>query len=419
MRRLIRRIFIFTFTRLWLKSVPSDLNVILKPKPRKSSPINTSAFSAGRVGLAVAIAAILAASCYTAFSPGNLSVASTEPDVDPALLAGTVPGQAPPTAPQAELGAGSFDAPLTGVSGANIRRTQFSDGSEVSVYSPKDRSSAGAVLINGQRFGQDAISASRPNDDLIESSDYGPLPKIGSDGLRPMEQYARPWSGARGTRIAIVVGGIGLSQTGSQKAIATLPSEVTLGFAASGNSLQRWMQEARREGHELLLQMPMQAFGEQGGEGKLITNVDPQANLDVLRKALGKFTNYTGVMNHLGGQLLANEAAFSPIAGEIASRGLLFLDDGTSAQSKAGSVAQKKAYPTAFGDMVLDNEVDEAAILKRLDDLERLARRNGTAIATASAFDETISAVTKWVNEAQTRGIEVVGVASLISDRQQ
>ena len=79
--------------------------------------------------------------------------------------------------------------------------------------------------------------AATPNDDLIEDTPEGHLPIVGPDGLRPMEQYARPWSGARGTRIAIVVGGLGLSQTGTQKAIRTLPGEITLAFAATGNSL--------------------------------------------------------------------------------------------------------------------------------------------------------------------------------------
>ena len=68
--------------------------------------------------------------------------------------------------------------------------------------------------------------------------------------------------------------------------------------------------------------------------------------------------------------------------------------------------------------MVLDSEIEEMAILRKLDDLERLARRNGTAIGVGSAFDETVSAVAKWVSEAQSRGIEIVGVASLVSDRQ-
>lgn len=350
-------------------------------------------------------------------APGNLGQASTQENVDEALLARMAQANQLKEAAPTPLASPEFSV-LNGNSGAHIRRMQFSDGREVNVYSPKDRGTSGAVMLSGQRFGQDPMLAMRPNEELIEQSQYGPLPIIAADGLRPMEQYARPWSGARGTRIAIVVGGIGLSQTGSQKAIATLPSQVTLGFAASGNSLQRWMQEARRKGHELLLQVPMQAFGEAGGEGKLVANAAPAANLELLRRSMAKITNYTGVMNHLGGQFLASDAALSPIIDEVAGRGLLFLDDGTSAQSKAGEIAEANSYPAAFGDMVLDSEVDEGAIMRRLDDLERLARRNGTAIATASAFDETISAVSQWVNEAEARGIEIVGVASLISDRQ-
>ena len=32
----------------------------------------------------------------------------------------------------------------------------------------------------------------------------------------PFDVYARPWSGARGARVAIVIGGLGVSQTGTQ-----------------------------------------------------------------------------------------------------------------------------------------------------------------------------------------------------------
>lgn len=368
--------------------------------------------------MCVGVATLFGASVFTAYQPGNLKSAATQPEIDPEVLAKVKLGFE--QQPDGTMGNGSgTDAhPISGTSGANIRTTQFADGSEVNIYSPKDRANNDAVLLGGTTFGQAATEATRPNERLLEQTAYGALPKIGEDGLRPMEQYARAWSGARGTRIAIVVGGIGLSQTGSQKTISLLPSEVTLGFAASGNSLQRWMQEARRKGHELLLQMPMQAFGEGGGQGVLVTNADAAANLDLLHRSMGKITNYTGVMNHLGGQFLANEEALKPILNEVATRGLLFLDDGTSAQSKVEAVAKSNSYPTAFGDILLDSEVEEAAILRRLDELERIARRNGTAIGTASAFDETISAVAKWVSEAQSRGIEIVGVSSLVSDRQ-
>ena len=82
----------------------------------------------------------------------------------------------------------------------------------------------------------------------------------GADGRRPVDVYARPWSGARGARVAIVIGGLGLSQTGTQAAIAKLPAEMTLAFAPQGNSIGRWMQEARRKGHEIVMQVPLEPF---------------------------------------------------------------------------------------------------------------------------------------------------------------
>lgn len=54
---------------------------------------------------------------------------------------------------------------------------------------------------------------------------------------------------ARAARVAIVIGGLAVSQTGTQAAIEKLPAEVTLAFASQGNSIGRWMQAARRKGH--------------------------------------------------------------------------------------------------------------------------------------------------------------------------
>ena len=86
------------------------------------------------------------------------------------------------------------------------------------------------------------------------------MPIRAADGRRPVDVYARPWSGARGARVAIVIGGLGVSQTGTQEAIDKLPAEVTLAFAPQGNSIGRWMQAARRKGHEIVMQVPLEPF---------------------------------------------------------------------------------------------------------------------------------------------------------------
>lgn len=394
--------------------MPSDLRKPLLGRQKKSVGINRR-FSVIIVMSALAVLTIGGLSVYTALSPGNLQKTASGPDVQPQSPQKTTEQ----VAADGKISGETTDLkPESGRSGANINRETMPDGNVVSVYSPRPRDVDGPVLMSGQTYGQDPRMAMRPNDELLEETAFGKLPVVGADGLRPMEQYARPWSGARGTRVAIVVGGLGLSQTGSQKAIRDLPPEVTLGFAASGNSLQRWMQEGRREGHEILLQIPLEPFGYPGtnpGPDTLLAGDPAKVNIDRLHRSMAKITNYTGVMNYLGGRFLSEQAALEPVMRDIGKRGLLFLDDASSAQSLSGGIAKAISAPQGFADVLLDGEVTESAILRKLDELERIARRNGQAIGVASAFDESIAAISKWSREAGGRGIEIVGVSALVS----
>ncbi|MEJ2018699.1 MAG: divergent polysaccharide deacetylase family protein [Maritimibacter sp.] len=220
-------------------------------------------------------------------------------------------------------------------------------------------------------------------------------------------------------RIAIVVGGLGISQTGTMRAINELPEEITLAFAENGNSLGRWVPEARRNGHEVLLQVPMEPFdypNNDPGRGTLVTSKSDATNLANLHQAMGRMDSYTGVMNYLGGRFLANADTLEPVMRDIAARGIMFLDDGTSAQSLSGEYAKALSMPHAFADLILDNEVSENAILQKLDELERIAYRKGTAIGVASGFDETLSALRKWAGEASGKSIESVGVSALAGE---
>ena len=97
-------------------------------------------------------------------------------------------------------------------------------------------------------------------------------------------------------------------------------------------------------------------------------------------------------------------------------RGLLFLDDGSSAQSRSGTISKALAVPHAFADIQLDSELNADAITRKLDELERIARRNGSAIGVASAFDESVDAISAWSENAATRGIELVSVSALAND---
>ncbi|MGH6861404.1 MAG: divergent polysaccharide deacetylase family protein, partial [Phyllobacterium sp.] len=201
--------------------------------------------------------------------------------------------------------------------------------------------------------------------------------------------------------------------------IQLLPPEITLAFSPEGNSLGRWMQAARQAGHEILLQVALEPFDYprvDPGRHTLTVAAPPAKTLENLHKVMARLTNYTGVMNYMGARFTADTAALSPVMQDLAKRGLLYLDDGTSARSRAETIAAQQGTPFAAGDVLIDALQERGGILAKLDEVERIARAKGTAIATGSAFDVTVDAVASWANEAKARGIEIVPVSALVRD---
>lgn len=245
---------------------------------------------------------------------------------------------------------------------------------------------------------------------LVEASAFGLLPRVSRDGRRPREIYARRSAPvpADVPRIVMVVAGLGLSQTGTQSAIEQLPEDVTLAFAAFGSSLPRWVAKAREEGHEIVLQVPLEPMGypeQNPGEHTLLTGGFKR---DDLHWVLGRMTAYAGVMNYMGARFTTDEKSLVPFLGEIGERGLYYLDDGSSAESRTSLVGEALRVPVLTADRIVDRDRTPRAIEKELSALEAIARTRGLAVGVASAFPVSVETIARWVRDASARGIVVV-----------
>ena len=220
-------------------------------------------------------------------------------------------------------------------------------------------------------------------------------------------------------RVVLIVGGIGISQTSSQEAVRKLPGTVTLAFAATGNSLTRWMQEARKKGHELLLQVPMEAFGASGNRpGARIINTAASAeeNLVNLHWAMSRITNYVGIMNYQGGKLLSEAGVLKPVFDEIAERGLLFVDDGSSGATQSEAVAAASLLPFARAHVLIDAKRTRQDIANQLEALVKEAKRTGIAIGVSNGYPETIDMMADFSQRANGLGVEITPVSAIVSD---
>jgi len=282
------------------------------------------------------------------------------------------------------------------------------------------------VVIPDAGNGAAAVPPDGAEQKLAEATTHGAVPKIGADGVRPAEAFARPVKPIPGKpdapRIAIVIAGLGISSSVTAEAIGKLPGAVTLAFLPYSSDIDRLVARARGEGHEILLQVPMEPFGypdNDSGPQTLLTSLTPEQNLTRLHWLMGRFQGYVGISGAMGARFTASEPSFAPVLADTAKRGLIFFDDGANPRSVAGRIAGANNLPYAKADIILDsvptpNEVDNA-----LGRLEMAAREHGSAVGIASALPVSIEHIGKWAKAAESRGLLLVPITAIAMKAKQ
>ena len=246
---------------------------------------------------------------------------------------------------------------------------------------------------------------------FYERTANGDLPKIGSDGRTPAEAYARPFAAIAGTpRISLIVGGLGMTQKHTLAAINELPPEVTLSFVPYANDLQGWINKARAAGHEVLLELPMEAYdypNVDSGPHTLLTSARAEENLRRLSILMGKATGYFGVTNYQGARFATDAAAATPVMKVLKDRGLVFLHDGAAARSVLPQAANQTGLDFTVADRIVDAELSADAIDRELLALEALAIQNGKAIGVGFAYPVTIEQFRLWAEGLKAKGYQL------------
>jgi polysaccharide deacetylase 2 family uncharacterized protein YibQ len=256
--------------------------------------------------------------------------------------------------------------------------------------------------------------------DLVEETEFGPIPRISSTGETPFSAYSRaPDAAATAGKplLAIVVSGLGINANGTLEAIEKLPDAVTLAFAPYGKGLDRSVASARSGGHEVLLEVPLEPFDypdNDPGPDTLLTGQPPRDNLGKLFRVMSRFGGYVGLLNNMGARFTASGADFGPMMEELGARGLGYLDDGSSNRSLAPQLARANRVPFARVDAMLDTNPSRSAILAGLQALEGKAKDSGSAIGIISALPVSIEVIAEWARGLEDKGIEIVPASALM-----
>lgn len=241
----------------------------------------------------------------------------------------------------------------------------------------------------------------------------GPLPIIAQDGRTPAQVYARPFQPNGRPKVALVIGGLGLNASVTRQAIETLRPEITLSFVVYAEGLQGWIDLARANGHEVLLETPMEPENypdNDTGPYTLLADAQPTEISKRLEWILSRATGYFGLANYQGGRFLTSTAAYDAFANSAKGRGLAFVDDG-SAASKGGGL------PRASAERVIDDKRAGAAIDQQLAALEAGALQRGQALGSGFAYPVTLQRVAAWANTVEQKGYQLAPASAMTARR--
>ena len=244
---------------------------------------------------------------------------------------------------------------------------------------------------------------------LSQPGPDGALPRIAPDGRVPAVAYARPFVSNGKPRVALIVGGLGLNAVTTRAAIERLPAEVTLSFVPYAEGLQGWIDLARAQGHEVMLEMPMEPTGypnNDPGPYTLLASADAADIQAKMNWLLGRATGYFGVTNYLGDRFATSEAGMTAFMGVLRQRGVAFLDDGSMSRRPG-------AWARASANRIIDEQQTPTAIVGQLNALEALAKARGQALGTGFSYPVTVEAAARWTAGLEARGLQLAPASAL------
>jgi hypothetical protein len=250
---------------------------------------------------------------------------------------------------------------------------------------------------------------------LTEAGPFGQLPRIGPDGRRPFLEYARPFDfeDAR-PKVAILLLGLGLQAELFDAALA-LPGAISLQLSPYAPDLPTLVQRARRAGHEVLLDVPMEPAdypASDPGPHTLLAGSSPDENLERLNWLLARAPGYIAVAG--GGERFGASAQAGDVLDVLARRGLALVEIGASQLQGAAAAA---GLPYASAPRALEQAPSVRSIDDALAGLAAQALADGSALAALQSYPASLERLRLWAATLDDEGLVLAPVSAVLIEQ--
>lgn len=214
--------------------------------------------------------------------------------------------------------------------------------------------------------------------------------------------------------LAIVIDDLGENRSFA-KALTRLPFPVTFAIWPHASHAADVARTAAAAGLDVVIHQPMEPKGYprvNPGPGALLKNMSEDDIRAAIQDSISRLPQAVGMNNHMGSAFTADAKAMRTVMAELARNGLFFLDSRTSNVSAAGAAAAEFNVVFLGRHIFLDNVPEEEAVLMQIRKAERIALKNGAAVAIGHPHPGTLAALERFAKE-HAPGLTMVPVSRL------
>ncbi len=216
--------------------------------------------------------------------------------------------------------------------------------------------------------------------------------------------------------IAVVIDDFGYRLGDMEKGFLNIGAKLAVAVIPGHPYSREVALRADKAGLEVMVHLPMEPEGYADGEEEFIlltSQRDPELRRRI-RAALDAIPEASGLNNHMGSKASIDTRVMSVLFEELGRADKYFIDSATSSGAVAAPLARKSAVPYARRAVFLDHPEDYLSIEQRLDELKKVAVREGVAVAIGHPRPRTLALLRREIPRLKEAGFRLVYPSEIV-----
>ena len=195
--------------------------------------------------------------------------------------------------------------------------------------------------------------------------------------------------------IVLVIDDFGYRNDSVSDGFLDLNIPITCAIIPGHLQSRKFAQKAFAAGKEVIIHMPMESSLNTPGEDeyKIKSGMTSEEVEWRIREVLNEMPEAIGMNNHQGSKATTNGKVMSVLGSVLKANNKFFIDSRTTSKTVAEEIMRSIGVPTIRRHVFLDNDDSKDKISERIDEVARLAQKQGIAVAIGHAKPNTLKAI--------------------------